>query len=129
VGRERRRYPRWILAWRSPTETWVLGSDPRDMTELEAQFAASGDACAVDQTGGIGTLRVQGERTDDLLLRLGSTASVPSLGEARTSRIAEIAVMTLRVRSDELLLLFENAHAGHLLGWIEAIAADLQPAG
>ena len=123
-GEERRNRDRWILAWRSPTETWLLCANELEMTELHARIGTLPDACAVDQTGGIGVLRVRGERTADLLVRLGSTASVPALGEARTSRIAELAVTALRVQDDEILLLLDQAYADHLLGGIGATARD-----
>jgi sarcosine oxidase gamma subunit len=124
-GQERRNHDRWILAWRSPTETWLLCAEEQEMAELHARIGTLPDACAVDQTGGIAVLRVRGERAADMLLRLGSTASVPAQGEARTSRVAELAVTALRVQADEMLLLLDQAYADHLLGWIAATARDL----
>jgi sarcosine oxidase gamma subunit len=126
-GRERRTHDRWILAWRSPTETWMLCAGEAETAELHARMEGMKDVCVVDQTGGIAILAVRGERTDDLLVRLGSAASVPALGEARTSRMAEITVMALRVDPDELLLLFDQAQLGHVLGWIEVTARDFSP--
>jgi heterotetrameric sarcosine oxidase gamma subunit len=123
-GRERRTHDRWILAWRSPTETWMLCAGEPETADLVARIEGMTDACVVDLTGGIAILQVRGERTADLLLRLGSAASVPAIGEARTSRMAELTVMALRVDEDEVMLLLDQAYADHLLGWIAATARD-----
>ena len=78
----------------------------------------------VDQTGGILTLVVAGARAPDLLTRLGSTDAVPALGEARTSRMAELSVMSLCTRPGEILLLVERVYVRHLFGWIRETIAD-----
>lgn len=114
-----------ILAWRSPTETLLLCNERAAFEELERQFAAAPDGCMVNQTGGICVLRVRGEKTGDLLLRLGATTAIPKLGEARTGRLAELQVLTARVSPEECLLLVERVYANHLLEWIAATAADL----
>jgi hypothetical protein len=95
----------------------------------------------VNQTGGIQVLRVQGPRAADLMVRLGAPTAapaaapaaaraaahvtMPSPGEARSSRLAELQVLTACVHAGELLLLVERVYADHLLGWIRATAADL----
>ena len=114
-----------ILAWRGPTET-VLMSTSRVMFGRIASCAAEHPAagCLVEQTGGLRTWRVSGARTRGLLLRVGSNATVPELGEARTSRVAELPVTALCVRPGEVLLLCERVYGPHLLGWISASAAD-----
>jgi heterotetrameric sarcosine oxidase gamma subunit len=114
-----------ILAWRSPTETLLLTDDPTAFNELERQLAAAADGCMVNQTGGICVLRVQGARAGDLLLRLGAATAIPTLGEARSGRLAELQVLTACVNAGEYLLLVERVYAIHLLEWIGATAADL----
>jgi len=114
-----------ILAWRSPTETLLLCNEKAAFDELERQLAAAPDGCMVNQTGGICVLRVQGEKTGDLLVRLGATTAIPNLGEARTGRLAELPVLTARVSPEECLLLVERVYANHLLEWMGATAADL----
>ncbi len=113
-----------ILAWRSPTETLVLSFDQASFSKLEIQLASAADGCMVDQSGGIWAVRVCGPRIGDLLLRLGATASIPAVGEARTSRIAELSVLALCVRAGEVLLLVERVYADHLLEWIRATIRD-----
>jgi hypothetical protein len=114
-----------ILAWRSPTETLLMSNDRAAFDELERQLAAAPDGCMVNQTGGICVLRVQREKAGDLLLRLGAATTVPSLGEARSGRLAELQVLTACVLPKEYLLLVERVYAKHLLDWIGVTAADL----
>jgi sarcosine oxidase gamma subunit len=115
-----------ILAWRSPTETILITADGAAFESVAARVANLGaSGCLVDQTGGLWPWRVTGARARDLLLRLGSIASIPALGEACVSRLAELPVMALCVRAEEIILLVERVYSGHLLTWISETAADL----
>ena len=113
-----------VLAWRSPTETLLVTADAGCLTAVDKFAANRSDGCVVDQTGGILTLVVAGPRAPDLLLLLGSTDAIPALGEARTSRLAELSVMSLCTRPGEILLLVERVYARHLFGWIRETVAD-----
>jgi sarcosine oxidase gamma subunit len=113
-----------VLAWRSPTETLLVTADAGCLAAVDRFAVNRSDGCLVDQTGGILTLAVAGARAPDLLLRLGSTDAVPALGEARTSRLAELSVMSLCVRPGEILLLVERVYVRHLFGWIRETVAD-----
>jgi sarcosine oxidase gamma subunit len=113
-----------VLAWRGPTETLLVTADAGWLAAVDRFAAARSDGCLVDQTGGILTLVVAGARASDLLLRLGSTDAVPALGEARTSRLAELSVMSLCTRPGEILLLVERVYVRHLFGWIRETVAD-----
>ena len=113
-----------VLAWRSPTETLLLTADPSCVATVGAFAATRSDGCLVDQTGGILSLMVTGPRAPDLLLRLGSTDAIPALGEARTSRLAELSVLSLCTRLGEILLLVERVYVRHLFGWIRETVAD-----
>jgi sarcosine oxidase gamma subunit len=115
-----------VLAWRTPTETLLVCSDRRVISGLERRLAGAADGCIVNQTGGIWAIRVQGPRARELLLRLGSAASIPALGEARSSRLADLHVTAICVREGEILLLLERVYAAHLLAWIHATAADFE---
>jgi hypothetical protein len=72
--------------------------------------------------------RITGARIADLLTRLGATSTIPVLGEARTSRLAELTVMALCVQDGEVMLLVDRVYATHLRAWMAEIIADLQPA-
>ncbi len=113
-----------VLAWRSPTETLLVTADAGWLAALSAFAADRSDGCLVDQTGGILSLVLTGARVPDLLLRLGSTDAIPALGEARTSRLAELSVMSLCIRPGEILLLVERVYGRHLMGWIRETVAD-----
>jgi hypothetical protein len=114
-----------VLAWRRPTETLLLCNDRTAFDELERQLAAAADGTMVNLTGGLRAFRVRGSKAGELLLRLGSATAIPSLGEARSGRTAELAVLTVCVQTGEFLLLVERAYAHHLAGWIGVTAADL----
>jgi sarcosine oxidase gamma subunit len=114
-----------ILAWRSPTESLLMTADEAAFAAIEGVAQNSTAGCMVDQTGGLWPWRLTGARSRDLLLRLGSTASIPAVGEARMSRVAELPVLALCVREDELLLVVERVYSDHLLGWITETARDL----
>jgi hypothetical protein len=114
-----------ILAWRSPTETLLLAPGAAPFELLNWRLGQTNDACCVEQTGGFWILRVSGAHSADLLCRLGASTSVPRQGQALTGRLAEISVMSLCVRSDELLLVVDRNYADHLLGWIRATIADM----
>jgi sarcosine oxidase gamma subunit len=113
-----------VLAWRSPTETLLVTADAGWLAAIGGFAAARSDGCLVDQTGGILTLVVVGARAPDLLSRLGSTDAIPAFGEARTSRLAELSVMSLCARPGEIMLLVERVYVRHLVGWIRETVAD-----
>jgi heterotetrameric sarcosine oxidase gamma subunit len=115
---------RFILVWRSPTETLLLSKDPPAFARLEAELAAAADGCMVNQTGGLCVVRVQGRRTDDLLTRLGADSAIPGIGEARTGRFAELQATAVRFAADEVLLIVERVYADHLLEWMAVTAGD-----
>jgi sarcosine oxidase gamma subunit len=116
---------KFILAWRSPTETLLLSADRGAFASLEDSLANVPDGCMVDQTGGLCAVRVSGSRAEDMLRRLGSSASIPAVGEARSSRLADLQVLTLCVQPGTLILLVERVYLAHLLGWMSTTAADL----
>ena len=118
-----------VVAWRSPTETLLITADAGWLAAVDKFAANRSDGCLVDQTGGILTLVLAGARAPDLLSRLGSTDAVPALGEARTSRLAELSVMSLCARPGEILLLVERVHVRHLFGWIRETVADFKETG
>jgi sarcosine oxidase gamma subunit len=101
--------------------------DTPSFRTLLARVGAMTQGCCVDQSGGLWVLKATGARVSDLLLRVGSCASVAAPGSAQVTRIAEVPVMTLCVNPGETLLIVERVYAEHLLGWIRATAADFEP--
>ena len=123
---EAREEAQLILAWRSPTETLCITRSTTRLAELGASLAASADGCLVELTGGLRIVRLTGLRIADLLCRLGGTASVPAAGEARRSRLADVPVLALSVRTGETLLVVDRAWLPHLLAWIRETLLDLE---
>jgi sarcosine oxidase gamma subunit len=116
--------PDIMLAWRSPTETIGLTSDAGRFAAVATRAADRSDGYMVDQSDGISAYTVTGTRARDLLVRLGSTAAIPALGEAHASRLAELTVISLSVRPGEFMLLVERVYGSHLMGWIAAAVGD-----
>jgi hypothetical protein len=121
---EAREEAQLILAWRSPTETLCVTRSATRLAELGASLAASAEGCLVELTGGLRIVRLTGLRSADLLSRLGGTASVPAAGEARRSRLADVAVLALSVRAGETLLVVDRVWLPHLLAWIRETLLD-----
>jgi sarcosine oxidase gamma subunit len=117
-----------ILAWRSPTETLCLARSAAHLAELIERLAAAAGGYAVDLSGGLRIVRLTGARSADLICRLGGAASVPAVGEARRSRMADVAVLALSVRDGETLLAVDRAYLPHLLGWIRETLLDFDAA-
>jgi sarcosine oxidase gamma subunit len=116
----------FVLAWRSPTETLLLCQSRVALAELQRRLADREDGCMVDQTGGVCVIRMRGQRIRELLPRLGASTAVPRLGDALSSRCAEVHVLTACVQEGEFLSLVERVYAAHLLEWIRVTAADLR---
>jgi sarcosine oxidase gamma subunit len=113
-----------ILAWRSPTETLCLGPAAANLAWTE-RLANAADGYCVDLSSALGVLRILGGGGPALLARLGSTDSVPAPGEARRSRMADVAGLALSVRAAEILLVVDRAQLPHVAGWIRATLEDL----
>jgi hypothetical protein len=112
-----------VLAWRSPTETWLLSSSAEHIAAVEERAAGRTDGCCIEQTGGILIWKVGGVRTADFLARLGA-AVMPTPGEARTARLADLSVTRVCVRPAHIMLLVDRAYGPHVLGWMRETAAD-----
>jgi heterotetrameric sarcosine oxidase gamma subunit len=111
---------RAILAWCSPTETLMLCENEALIGQLQTHTAALDDGCVVDQTGGFTVLRASGAGVDELFARIGGQGCLPWIGESRRSRLAEVAVLALRIEPSEFFLVVERAYGTHLVGWISA---------
>ncbi|MBV9316602.1 MAG: hypothetical protein JOZ34_03985, partial [Gammaproteobacteria bacterium] len=106
-----------------------LARSAAHLPELIERLAAVGDGYAVDLSGGLRIVRLTGARSAELICRLGGAASVPAVGEARRSRMADVAVLALSVRNGETLLAVDRAHLPHLLGWVRETLLDFEAAG
>ena len=114
-----------ILAWRSPTETLMISAAPTLIETLQGAAATLPDGCIVDQRGGALVFRASGEAVADLIARLGGHGACPAIGESLRTRLADVAVLAVKVQPEETLLIVERSHGPHLMTAIRVSAADL----
>jgi hypothetical protein len=115
-----------ILAWRSPTETVMISAAESAIETLQSAAATLWDGCIVDQRGGAWVFRAGGDALPDLFARLGGQGAVPAIGESRRARLADVAVLAVKVQPGETLLMVERSYAPHLMAAIRVSAADLK---
>lgn len=113
------------LAWRSPSETLCLAATGEQLAQLSARLGEHVDGCLVELTGALDVVALSGSRLAELLVRVGSTASLPGQGEARRSRMADVPVLAIALGTARVQLVLERTYREHLLGWIAATLADL----
>jgi len=109
---------RVMWAWRSPTEIVMLCDDNSLIKRLEGDTCLLDDGCVVDLSGAAWIVRARGPGVGDLMARMGGQNTMPRLGQACRSRLADIPVMAMQVDPVETLLLVERVYAEHLWGWI-----------
>ena len=114
-----------ILAWRSPTETLMISTAPALIETLQGASATVTDGCIVDQRGGALVFRASGEAVADLFARVGGHGACPAVGESLRTRMADVAVVAVKVQPKETLLIVERSYAPHLMAAIRGCAADL----
>jgi heterotetrameric sarcosine oxidase gamma subunit len=114
-----------ILAWRSPTETLMISAAPTLIETLQGAAATLTDGCIVDQRGGALVFRASGEAVADLLAKLGGQGACPTIGESLRTRLADVAVLAVKVQPEETLLIVERGYGPHLMAAIRVSAADL----
>jgi sarcosine oxidase gamma subunit len=124
-GAEDRTWEAIILAWRSPTETLMISAAPTLIETLQGAAATRPDGCIVDQRGGTFVFRASGESVADLIVRLGGHGACPRIGESLRTRLADVAVLAVRVQPEETLLIVERSYGPHLMTAIRVSAADL----
>ena len=122
---EERTWEAIILAWRSPTETLMISAAPTLIETLQGAAATLPDGCIVDQRGGDLVFRASGEAVADLIARLGGHGACPAIGESLRTRLADVAVLAVKVQPEETLLIVERSYGPHLMTSIRVSAADL----
>jgi len=115
-----------LILWRNPTELLLVtprrGEAERVLRTLPAGPEAL--AYAVDQSDGLVTFELQGTALDDVLHRLLDASAVPlEPGQGTRARMAEIAVIALRLDSQRAWLIADRANDQFLAQWV-AYAID-----
>lgn len=115
------------LVWRSPSEWLHIGNDGAAADALlHALPPGAAAAQATDLSAGIVVIELQDAALDALLSRL-LDAAVPlsQPGQAARTRLAEIAVLALRLAPERLWLLADRGNAHYLAHWLAYAAAAL----
>lgn len=111
------------IAWRSPTEYWIVTRQPAllDRVVEALRPGATALACAVDRSAGTVGIALQGDDIDQWLSRLVDAAALPArAGQATRARCADLPVVLLRVQAQRVWLLVERPVADFLVGWLLA---------
>jgi heterotetrameric sarcosine oxidase gamma subunit len=117
----------WLLAWRSPKETLCLTRDGARADALSAALASLADGQLIELSAALAVFCVTGPHTRALLARLTGPDGLPATKQARRSRMADVAVLTLAPDPEEWLLVVDRAYAAHLSAWLDATLRDFQP--
>jgi hypothetical protein len=112
------------IAWRSPTETLLLGQSAEFFGAFDG-LASSPDGCVVDMTGAFSLIRCSGTQVGEVIARLGGPGILPGRGQARRGRFAELPALALCVRNGEYEILIEHDYADHLTRWIGQAVANV----
>jgi heterotetrameric sarcosine oxidase gamma subunit len=114
-----------ILAWRSPSETTLLTTDSGLLDSLQTAAAALNDGCVVDQCGGMLVFRARGTEAANLVAKTAGHGAMPAIGESRRTRLADVAVLIVKVQAEECLFVVDRMYAPHVMSSIRVSAADL----
>lgn len=117
------------LAWRSPTEAWLLASKAGAGSALLDQFAPGScpSAMAVDVSDAVVCFEIQGNGIKQLLPRLVDASAVPVLpGFVTRCRLSEVVVMLVHIEEERIWLVGERTVADHVEAWL-AIASESLP--
>jgi hypothetical protein len=113
-----------VLVWRSPTESLLLTPDSTVAERVNA-LQPSADGCVVDLSGSLSIVQCTGHRLHDVLARLGGSGILPSVGEAKRGRWADVPALALCLREGDCQILTEYYYAPHLLEWARQAAASV----
>ncbi len=109
-----------LLQWRSPNEWLHIGTrdEPADAV-LRALPIGMGHAQATDLSAGTIVFELQGPSLDALLQRLlDATVQVGQPGQGTRTRLADIAVVAMRLSEQRLWLLADRANDHYLAHWL-----------
>lgn len=113
------------LLWRNPTELLLFTPDRGIADAALHALAAAPDALAVavDQSDGLVTLALHGAALDAVLHRLVDAAVPLAPGQGTRARLADIAVIAMRLDAERAWLVADRANDRYLTQWV-AYAAD-----
>lgn len=109
------------LAWRSPQETIAVGLAAAPLQRLLVSLAPgrSETAYAADLSDALAVFELHGPRLDAWLAHLvDATAIAHAAGRATRCRLADVAVMLLRLAPERLWLIADRPLAPYLANWL-----------
>ena len=109
------------LAWRSPTECLLIGTDAQPVSHLLETLAPgrSETAMACEMAEALAVFELYGPKLDDWLCHLVDSLSIPrERGRSSRARMVDIPVLLLRLRSDQLWLLADRTIAPYIRNWL-----------
>ena len=109
------------LAWRSPQETMALGFTAEPLSAVLAALTPgqSDSAMAARLSDALAVFELHGPRIDDWLALLVDASTIPrEPGRCSRGRLADVAVMLLRLQADRLWLLVDGPVSTHLENWL-----------
>jgi sarcosine oxidase gamma subunit len=115
-----------FVLWRNPTDLMFITGRPgvSERVLLELAPTHGSLAYAVDQSDGLIALELEGPALDEVLPRLMDASAVPlEPGHGTRTRMAEIAVIAVRLAPKRAWILADRAHDRYLAQWV-AYATD-----
>jgi len=110
-----------FLLWRSPTEYLLITSSDKVADDCLAALPAAQNALAyaLDLSAGYLVVELQGKGIADVLPRLLDASAIPQKpGRCTRARLAEIAVIAVRLADDRVWLVADQANDRYLLHWV-----------
>lgn len=109
------------LAWRGPQETMALGSSEKQLDAIRDALAPGKceSAMAADLSDALAVFELHGPRLDDWLAHLVDATAIPrEPGRCSRARLADAAVLLLRLEPKRLLLVVDRPIHGYLENWL-----------
>lgn len=110
-----------FLLWRSPTEYLLITSSDKVADDCLAALPAAQNALAyaLDLSAGYLVVELQGKGIADVLPRQLDASAIPqNPGRCTRARLAEIAVIAVRLADDRVWLVADRANDRYLLQWV-----------
>lgn len=117
-----------MVLWRSPGELMFISTSASAANTVLRTLPAASHALAysIDRSAGTITFSLQGPAVDEVLHRLIDASAVPrSVGQGTRTRMADIAVVVMRVAPDCVWLIADRTNDHYLAHWIAYAAAAL----
>ena len=109
------------LVWRGPQEALLLSTQRHSVDRLLSALAPglSPTALAAELSDSLMTCELHGPRLDDWLGHLVDASSIPrQAGSASRARLADVAVLLLRLDAQRLWLMADRSISAYVINWL-----------